>query len=347
MIASFLAAAAIASASTTPPIAPPAVRPTVITNPDWVKRPSGNDVAQVWPAGGYGVNGVVNVRCVVTVRGLLDNCRIVRETPTGHGFGGAALLLTRMFEMRPKMVNGAPVGGADVEIPIDFKGAGYSRPREATTIIVADNLLWRETPSAADVAAAWPRGAPSGLAAARVVLRCRVVADGTIRDCESTFEDPAYRGFDSAAKHLSAKFKAITDGPPFTSRKEFFVSLPFDFRNPGLPAMPVQVVSPEWLTGPDPNMVAAVFPAQAAKAGLRTGVGVVTCEVAHDGHLTACTVSGESPANLGFGEAALRIGATMSMNPWTKQGDPVDGARVNLPIRLNIAPEATPPAVAR
>jgi hypothetical protein len=52
----------------------------------------------------------------------------------------------------------------------------------------------------------------------------------------------------------------------------------------------------------------------------------------------------KAPPGLGFGETALAIARIMRMNPWTKQGIPVDGARVDVPIRLNLdAAEAAAP----
>ena len=346
MIASILAAVAIASVSTTPPIAPAAVRPTVVTNPDWIKKPSGDDVAQFWPSGARGLNGHVTLGCIVTARGLLDRCKVVEESPPEHGFGGAALLLARMFEMRPSTIDGVPVGGAEIRIPISFKGRGTS-DLYGSPVAVADNIAWRETPTAAVVAAAWPHVPFNKEAVAHVVLRCRVAIDGSLRDCNSTYSSPSDQGFVNAATRLARKFRAVTEGPLFTSKKAFFVNLPFDLRDPAQPAPPVEVVSPEWLTGPDPIMAGKLFPPQAVKAGFKTGVGVVACQVTHEGRLADCVVSSENPANLGFGDAALQLAAIMTMNPWTRQGDPVDGARVQLPIRLNLSPDPTAPAAAR
>jgi hypothetical protein len=47
---------------------------------------------------------------------------------------------------------------------------------------------------------------------------------------------------------------------------------------------------------------------------------------------------------MGFGAAALEIAAVVAMNPWTAQGDPVDGARIRLPLRLELPKEAPTPA---
>ena len=347
MIASILAAAAIATAPAAAP-APGPIAPhlSVITNPDWLKKPAAEDVVRYWPAEGLGLNGLVVIGCIATARGLLDHCEVVEEKPAGYGFGGAALLLAGMFEMRPKTVDGVPVGGAKIRIPIRFESRGALGAYGVPVITVANNIAWRETPTAADVAAAWPHVPFNRESMAHVVLECRVVMDGTLNSCEATYASPRDLRFIAAATRLARKFRAVTEGSLFEAKKKFYVNLPFDLRDPSQPAPPVELVSPQWLTGPDPTMAGSLFPAQAAKAGYKTGVGVVACQVTHEGRLADCSVSSENPANLGFGDAALQLAAAMTMNPWTKQGDPVDGARVQLPIRINLSPEPTAPAVA-
>ncbi len=93
-----------------------------ITNPDWVQLPTGDQMAHFYPplANALGINGVVRMTCEVTTLGMVENCRIASETPTGIGFGDAALQMASSFRMRPQMVNGAPVSGALVTIPINF-----------------------------------------------------------------------------------------------------------------------------------------------------------------------------------------------------------------------------------
>jgi TonB family protein len=318
--------------------------PDVVTAPDWLRKPSLDDLARFYPADPGGIGGRAKISCIVTARGTLDRCTVLSETPPGRGFGAAALALAPMFMMRPMAVNGEPVGGATVVVPINF-GASSGFIQQRQTISLAHSLPWKTSPTAGELAAAFPSQAVGKSSYGHVVLQCHVSRKGTVENCDTASETPIGLGFARAARDLAKDFRVASDTPILKEVRDLYVEIPVDFRDQTKSSAPVQVYDAEWLQGPDPQMAGAIYPPEAVKAGVKTGVGEVECEVTHTGALSGCTVAREDPAGLGFGETALAVSKIMKMNPWSKQGFPVDGARIRVPIRFNLAdmnPGATP-----
>jgi TonB family protein len=94
----------------------------VITRPDWSHRPDADALARYFPAFAnfLGLGGLARMVCLVNTEGELRDCKIVSEKPTGLGFGEAAIKMAPEFKMRPETLDGAPVSGASVTIPINF-----------------------------------------------------------------------------------------------------------------------------------------------------------------------------------------------------------------------------------
>jgi TonB family protein len=93
-----------------------------VTNPDWVRRPTGEEMSNFYPrvAQLVGLDGHVTIECGVTAEGGVENCAVLSETPVGMEFGKAAVAMADLFRMKPKTIDGAPVAGAKVIIPIGF-----------------------------------------------------------------------------------------------------------------------------------------------------------------------------------------------------------------------------------
>lgn len=81
-----------------------------IDTPHWLTRPRNPERYYPREAFMQGIEGRVELDCVVETDGQLQ-CVIASETPPSRGFGDAALALARAHTMRPAMLNGAPVRG--------------------------------------------------------------------------------------------------------------------------------------------------------------------------------------------------------------------------------------------
>ncbi len=98
----------------------------IVERPSWVRRPTQAELMLAFPraARAQGVSGRAAMSCTVELDGKLADCSVVRETPPGWGFGRAILLTRDFFRLSPKKVNGQPVAGGKVTIPLTFHSFG-------------------------------------------------------------------------------------------------------------------------------------------------------------------------------------------------------------------------------
>jgi TonB family protein len=270
----------------------------VVTEPEWTRLPTGQEMAAYYPRG-VTTSGLVRLECVVNADGGLEGCVAESESPPDQGFGKAAVAMSRLFRMKPETRDGQPVGGAMVTIPLRFS-LGVLPPQ------------WLRPPTAEELQSVWPANAPAdgGMAS----IDCQVTAEGHAKHCTVISETPSHSGFGSAAVKLSPRFQ-LSAPKEFGSDKTVSadVHLTVAFNKPQPTQTGVEnygeitaLRNAPWKAAPTAAEMAAAWPVT-APAGLDRVVVRVLCGFSQDTSLTKCEVLSEDPAGHGLGAAALKL----------------------------------------
>ena len=102
-------------------------------------------------------------------------------------------------------------------------------------------------------------------------------------------------------------------------------------------ATSLPITTPEWLYRPSGADMARLLPPAAVREGVSGGARI-SCTVKADGRLTACTVLEETPPGFGYGKAAIRLSTYFRMKSLDRNGKPVAGGTVVIPLRWNLPP---------
>lgn len=100
------------------------------------------------------------------------------------------------------------------------------------------------------------------------------------------------------------------------------------------PADPI-IRNPTWLKRPGAREFERFYPDREMRMETE-GRAVLNCMVTASGSVTGCKVASLTPANSGFGDAALKLSRYFVMSPRTVDGQAVEGGQVSIPITFNL-----------
>jgi TonB family protein len=112
---------------------------------------------------------------------------------------------------------------------------------------------------------------------------------------------------------------------------------------PAFPAIRV-IAAPDWAETPTGDQMAAAYPPLAIDWEV-TGRAVIECGVQADGTVADCQTIAETPALWGFGAATVAASRYFRLTPQTADGQPVEGARVRIPMRWELGEGQGNPAL--
>jgi periplasmic protein TonB len=99
------------------------------------------------------------------------------------------------------------------------------------------------------------------------------------------------------------------------------------------PAARPMITNPDWERIRNPPNILRFYPDAALRKGIE-GKATIRCVVNAQGLLYDCVAISETPEGLGFGAAAVKMSILFKMRPKTKDGQPVDGGIVAIPINF-------------
>lgn len=209
--------------------------------------------------------------------------------------------------------------------------AGAAALMVATAVQAQPAVTWAKTPTAADVAAAYPDRAKAAGVGGVVLLTCTLSMSLTPRDCATLRETPSGYGFATAARKVAAGL-AATPAPGIHKGAE--VEVPVTFA-PELIASGSPVIrNPAWASIPTAQDFQATFPQ--TQNGVNSVRVALVCTAQPGGALADCAVDREEPAGQGYGQAALALAPKFRVAAWSTDGLPTLGQKVRVPIRYEL-----------
>jgi TonB family protein len=225
-----------------PPTAPPAAAPRPAASHATAPAPAAqpDPSAAFYPAAARaaGVEGSATIRCSRSEHLALVNCSLVSETPTGQGFGAAALAMAAQSPANPKVDIPEMKTRASADTVLHFSLHPPSVTPDVTLmahVMSGPTILTK--PTDAQIKEVYPVRALSDQVEGGAIIVCTVSEQGVLASCRVAREVPDSYGFGQAAIDLAPHFKmapAQVDGEPIGGAP-VTLTVPFRSADPTAP----------------------------------------------------------------------------------------------------------------
>lgn len=197
--------------------------------------------------------------------------------------------------------------------------------------VLAGKVVWTRKPTGEAISAMRPARVVRERVAGGAVLDCRVTSAGGLADCKVGAEAPQGYGFGAAALRLAGQYRVAArtaTGEPTAGGR---VRAPVTFNAARVGGAMTLMAYPMWVEAPSVAEVEAAYPASANGGA---GKVVVRCAFDIEGHTTDCAVKSQTPADKGFGLAALALAEHFVVLHTDDDADILPGVIADIPINF-------------
>jgi TonB family protein len=315
------------------------------TAPLPLEGPSRDALYAAWPRAARfsGVEGVVDLRCTVTLDGRARDCVVLAQRGGAQGLDAAALSMAPLYRFQPGRKRGAPVPMSTL-VRVPFVCDYRCRPFEGEA--TRSLPVWRGAPAPAEVLAAYPPAARARGVEGQVRLDCMASAEGRLQDCRVVAESVKGEDFGAAALGLTTAFRlprVEAPPPPPIPRDGIGAAMLGVGKTPRRPppvvdaaptpqtvtiAFGTQIGQPQWMRAQTRSRVMGPD----GKTPVR-GKARARCRVGGSGDLEACQILKVEPAADPNVEREALMGLdAVQAQLWTEEGRSTIGATVVLDV---------------
>ncbi|MGH7023886.1 MAG: TonB family protein [Caulobacteraceae bacterium] len=181
-----------------------------------------------------GLEGSATIACASDIHFALSQCRIVSESPTGQGFGEAAVAIAERGGGNPYETT-SPSASTNVSFYFRLHPPSISPnllgPFQPPPKVAPAPIHWATLPTVTQMAAVYPKAARRAGQSGVADLSCEIRADGELSHCTVAAEAPTDAGFGAAALSLARFLRAVPPQGP-APPGGFRTIVPVRFRPP-------------------------------------------------------------------------------------------------------------------